>query len=136
MRILQLNTMILHDEWKKFVFFFLRSVVKGQDHSFFKEVTGVFCAVGGSLVFSYFYQGEKLLRSLQCKETRFYSSSIPVWSTLLLFWAFKFIYITLFIFLSLQIEYLNIYVSYDAYTGICIWYKEFSPDDLGLWPSF
>jgi hypothetical protein len=29
---------------------FLRSLVKGQDHSFFKNLTGVFCAVGGTLV--------------------------------------------------------------------------------------
>jgi hypothetical protein len=25
---------------------FLRSLVKGQDHSFFKDLTGVFCTVG------------------------------------------------------------------------------------------
>jgi hypothetical protein len=49
-RILQLNTMILHDERKKFLFF-LRSLVKGQDHSFFKDLTGVFCTAGGTLVF-------------------------------------------------------------------------------------
>jgi hypothetical protein len=30
--------------------FFLRSLVKGQDHSFFKNLTGVFCTVGGTLV--------------------------------------------------------------------------------------
>jgi hypothetical protein len=48
MRILQLNTMILHDERKKFLFF-LRSIVKGQDHSFFKDLMGVFCTVGGTL---------------------------------------------------------------------------------------
>jgi hypothetical protein len=30
--------------------FFLRSLVKGQDHSFFKDLTGVFCTVGGTLV--------------------------------------------------------------------------------------
>jgi hypothetical protein len=29
---------------------FLRSLVKGQDHSFFKDLTGVFCIVGGTLV--------------------------------------------------------------------------------------
>jgi hypothetical protein len=29
---------------------FLRSLVKGQDHSFFKNLTGVFCTVGGTLV--------------------------------------------------------------------------------------
>jgi hypothetical protein len=29
---------------------FLRSLVKGQDHSFFKDLTGVFCTVGGTLV--------------------------------------------------------------------------------------
>jgi hypothetical protein len=33
--------MILHDERKKFLFF-LRRLVKGQDHSFFKDLTGVF----------------------------------------------------------------------------------------------
>jgi hypothetical protein len=30
---------------------FLRSLVKGQDHSFFKDFTGVFCTVGGTLVY-------------------------------------------------------------------------------------
>jgi hypothetical protein len=34
-------------------FFFLRSLVKGQDHSFFKDLTGVFCTVGGALVTEY-----------------------------------------------------------------------------------
>jgi hypothetical protein len=29
---------------------FLRSLVKGQDHSFFKDLMGVFCTVGGTLV--------------------------------------------------------------------------------------
>jgi hypothetical protein len=29
---------------------FLRSLVKGQDHSFFKDLTGVFCTIGGTLV--------------------------------------------------------------------------------------
>jgi hypothetical protein len=29
---------------------FLRSFVKGQDHSFFKDLTGVFCTIGGTLV--------------------------------------------------------------------------------------
>jgi hypothetical protein len=29
---------------------FLRLLVKGQDHSFFKNLTGVFCTVGGTLV--------------------------------------------------------------------------------------
>jgi hypothetical protein len=29
---------------------FLRPLVKGQDHSFFKDLTGVFCTVGGTLV--------------------------------------------------------------------------------------
>jgi hypothetical protein len=29
---------------------FLRSLVKGQDHSFFKDLTGVFSTVGGTLV--------------------------------------------------------------------------------------
>jgi hypothetical protein len=29
---------------------FLRSLVKGQDHSFFKDLTGVFCTDGGTLV--------------------------------------------------------------------------------------
>jgi hypothetical protein len=28
---------------------FLRSLVKGQDHSFFIDLTGVFCTVGGTL---------------------------------------------------------------------------------------
>jgi hypothetical protein len=32
---------------------FLRSLVKGQDHSFFKDLTGVFCTVGGTLVDSF-----------------------------------------------------------------------------------
>jgi hypothetical protein len=32
---------------------FLRSLVKGQDHSFFKDLTGsVFCTVGGTLVYN------------------------------------------------------------------------------------
>jgi hypothetical protein len=39
--------MILHDERKKFLFFFK---VIGQDHSFFNDLTGVFCIVGGTLV--------------------------------------------------------------------------------------
>jgi hypothetical protein len=47
--ILQFNTMILHDERKMFLFF-LRSLVKGQDHSFFIDLTGVFCTIGGTLV--------------------------------------------------------------------------------------
>jgi hypothetical protein len=29
---------------------FSRSLFKGQDHSFFKDLTGVFCTVGGTLV--------------------------------------------------------------------------------------
>jgi hypothetical protein len=29
---------------------FLRSLVKGQDRSFFKDLTGVFCTIGGTLV--------------------------------------------------------------------------------------
>jgi hypothetical protein len=29
---------------------FLRSLVKCQDHSFFKDLKGVFCTVGGTLV--------------------------------------------------------------------------------------
>jgi hypothetical protein len=29
---------------------FLRSVVKDQDHSFFKGLTGVFCTFGGTLI--------------------------------------------------------------------------------------
>jgi hypothetical protein len=29
---------------------FLRSLFKGQDHSFFKDLTGVFCTVGNTLV--------------------------------------------------------------------------------------
>jgi hypothetical protein len=49
MRILQLNTMIHHDE-KKSSYSFLISLVKGQDHGFFKDLTGVFCTVGGTLV--------------------------------------------------------------------------------------
>jgi hypothetical protein len=49
MKIFQLNTMILHDERKKFLFFF-KSLVKGQDRSFFKDFTGVFCVVGSTLV--------------------------------------------------------------------------------------
>jgi hypothetical protein len=55
MRILQRNTMILHDERKKFLFFFLKIIelVKGQDHSFFKDLTGVFCNVAGPLVLIY-----------------------------------------------------------------------------------
>jgi hypothetical protein len=32
----------------------LRSLVKGQDHSFFKDLTGVFCTVGGTLVKFYY----------------------------------------------------------------------------------
>jgi hypothetical protein len=35
---------------------FSRSLVKGQDHSFFKDFTGVFCTVGGTLVVDMFYQ--------------------------------------------------------------------------------
>jgi hypothetical protein len=35
---------------EKFSYSFLRSLVKGQDHSFFKNLTGVFCTVGGTLV--------------------------------------------------------------------------------------
>jgi hypothetical protein len=35
---------------KKSSYSFLRSLVKGQDLSFFKNLTGVFCTVGGSLV--------------------------------------------------------------------------------------
>jgi hypothetical protein len=34
---------------------FLRSLVKGQGHSFFKDLTGVFCTVGGTLVFFVFF---------------------------------------------------------------------------------
>jgi hypothetical protein len=33
---------------------FLRSLVKGQDDSFFKNLTGVFCTVGGTLVWNIF----------------------------------------------------------------------------------
>jgi hypothetical protein len=51
MRILQLNVMILRNE-RKFPLL-LRSVVKGQDHSFFKDLTGGFCTVGGTLVCYY-----------------------------------------------------------------------------------
>jgi hypothetical protein len=40
--------MVLHDDTKKSLFF-LRPLVKGQDHSFFKNLTGVFCTVGGTL---------------------------------------------------------------------------------------
>jgi hypothetical protein len=29
---------------------FVRSLVKGQDHCFFKNLTGVFCTVGSTLV--------------------------------------------------------------------------------------
>jgi hypothetical protein len=29
---------------------FLRSLVKGQDHSFFKDLMGIFCTIGGTLV--------------------------------------------------------------------------------------
>jgi hypothetical protein len=47
MRILQLNVMILRNE-RKFPIL-LWSVVRGQDHSFFKDLTGVFCTVGGTL---------------------------------------------------------------------------------------
>jgi hypothetical protein len=32
---------------------FLRSLVEGQDHSFFKDLTGVFCTVGGTLVLTF-----------------------------------------------------------------------------------
>jgi hypothetical protein len=32
---------------------FLRSLAKGQDHSFFKDLTGVFCTVGSTLVHLY-----------------------------------------------------------------------------------
>jgi hypothetical protein len=49
--ILQFNTMILHDKRKKSLYSFLRSLVKGQDHSFFKDLTGLFCIVGCTLVF-------------------------------------------------------------------------------------
>jgi hypothetical protein len=52
MRILQLNIIILHDE-RKSSYSFLRSLVKGQDHSFFKDLRGVFCTVGGTLVKKY-----------------------------------------------------------------------------------
>jgi hypothetical protein len=41
-----------HDEREKKIssYSFLRSLVKGQHHSFFKDLTGVFCTVGGTLV--------------------------------------------------------------------------------------
>jgi hypothetical protein len=45
--------MILRNERKFPILFFKRSVVKGQDHSFFKDLTGVFCTVGGTLVHLY-----------------------------------------------------------------------------------
>jgi hypothetical protein len=35
---------------EKSSYFSLRSLVKGQDHSFFKDLTDVFCTVGGTLV--------------------------------------------------------------------------------------
>jgi hypothetical protein len=47
MRILQINTMILLNERKKFLFFLK---VISQDHSFFRDLTGIFCTVGGTLV--------------------------------------------------------------------------------------
>jgi hypothetical protein len=43
MGILQLKTMILHDEIKKkSSYSFLRSLAKGQDHSFFKDLWAYF----------------------------------------------------------------------------------------------
>jgi hypothetical protein len=35
---------------EKISYSFLRSLLKGQDHSLFKDLTGVFCTVGGTLV--------------------------------------------------------------------------------------
>jgi hypothetical protein len=35
---------------EKISYSFLRSLVKGQDYSFFKDLTGAFCTVGGTLV--------------------------------------------------------------------------------------
>jgi hypothetical protein len=35
---------------QKSPFSLLRSLIKGQDDSFFKNLTGVFCTVGGTLV--------------------------------------------------------------------------------------
>jgi hypothetical protein len=35
---------------EKISYSFSRSLVKGQDHNFFKDLTGVFCTVGGTLV--------------------------------------------------------------------------------------
>jgi hypothetical protein len=41
---------------------FLKSLVKGQDHSFFKDLMGVFCTVGGTLFFF-------LLFNTSCRTT-------------------------------------------------------------------
>jgi hypothetical protein len=49
MRILQLNKVIVDDNRKKFLVFF-KGHFKGQDHSFFKDLTGVFCTLGSTLV--------------------------------------------------------------------------------------
>jgi hypothetical protein len=48
MMILQLKTMILDERTSSYSF--LRLLVKGQDHSFFKDLTGVICTVDGTLV--------------------------------------------------------------------------------------
>jgi hypothetical protein len=40
---------------EKLSYYFLRSLVKDQDNSFFKDLTGVFCTVGGTLVFWGFF---------------------------------------------------------------------------------
>ena len=51
---------------------FLRLLVKGQDHSFFKLLTGVFCTVGGTLVTGY------LLRAITVQGSKLtFSSTSP-----------------------------------------------------------
>jgi hypothetical protein len=55
---------------------FLRSLVEGQDHSFFKDLTGVFCSVGGTLVILKNFvllNGYFLLRSYNLYQTRIWS---------------------------------------------------------------
>jgi hypothetical protein len=39
---------------------FLRSLVKDQDHSFFKDLAGVFCTVAGTLVPTYLPIGQNV----------------------------------------------------------------------------
>jgi hypothetical protein len=50
MRILQLNTLILLDDRKKSLFFFKVISLGLDNHSFFKDLTGVFWTIGGTLL--------------------------------------------------------------------------------------